>query len=432
MHRRLMLLVAAWALVGVVAAGTLGATPVQAAGPTPGPTFNDPTGTESEQFAIMNKIMRAIDGVPSGGTIRMAFYSFTIEAFADRLIAAHKRGVNVKLLLDDHETWPAWTRVQTRLGKNLSAKSFAARCRGACLTENFPSILHTKTFMFSSTGGKSWVVMVSSANPTYKQARFGWNNGYTIVGSTVMYEAFKKNFEMMAAGARNPDQPTTSPDAYFTATSGKHKIYFFPKAGTGDEADTYYGILGNIKCTGVATGYGSDGRTTIRIAMYQWSDLRIRLAERLWALDDRGCKVSIMFDPWKVDPSILRTLSAPGGRNGGVTIVPASTDDDGNGSVDIMLHDKLLMIDGSYAGDTSAKIVFTGSANWTNNSLHYNDEYLLRIWDNAVFTSFLRHWEKLRAFARTVEGIGSPFADALAGRDRDGVRIDFERPDGLD
>ena len=36
----------------------------------------------------------------------------------------------------------------------------------------------------------------------------------------------------------------------------------------------------------MAAGYGSGGRTTIRIAMYQWSILRVRLAERIWDLLD--------------------------------------------------------------------------------------------------------------------------------------------------
>lgn len=399
-------------VIAVASAGSWGASPVQAAGPTTGPVFNDPTGSDAEQMAIMNKILAAISGTKRGATIRMAMFSFTIEAFADRLISAHKRGVRVRLILDDHDTYPAWTRMEKALGTNPRASSFAVKCHGACLTENEPSYMHTKIYMFSETSGVPLVVMVSSANPTYFQARRGWNNGYTIVRDSIMYEAFKRNFETMAIGARNPNQPTTSPDAYFTATSGKHKVYFFPKDGAGADDDPVYGILQNIRCTGLADGYGSDGRTTIRIAMYQWSILRVRLAERIWALDDQGCKVTIMFDPTRVDPGVLRALIKPGGRHGNPTIVPAATDDDDNGVVDKMIHDKYMLVDGSYAGDTSARIVFTGSANWTNNALHYNDEFMLRIWDNAVFRTFLRHWDKVRAFARSSIGTGTDLTDA--------------------
>jgi phosphatidylserine/phosphatidylglycerophosphate/cardiolipin synthase-like enzyme len=404
------------AFVGVASGSPWGASPVDAAAPTTGPVFNDPTGTDAQQMAIMNKITKAIDGTPRGATIRMAMFSFTIEAFADKLIAAYKRGVRVRLILDDHAVFPAWERMVKALGRNPRASSFAVMCHGACLTENEPSYMHTKIYMFSSTGGASRVVIVSSANPTYFQARRGWNNGYTIVGDSIMYDAFKRNFETMAIGARNPDQPTTSPDAYFTATSGKHKVYFFPKGGLGADDDPMYGILGNIRCTGLAAGYGSSGRTTIKIAMYQWSILRVRLADRIWDLDDRGCKVTIMFDPTRVDPGVLRALTRPGGRNGGPAIVPAATDEDENGVVDKMVHDKYMLINGSYAGDTSARIVFTGSANWTNNALHYNDEFMLRIWDSSVYYSFLKHWDKVREFAKASIGTATGFLDAAGTR----------------
>jgi phosphatidylserine/phosphatidylglycerophosphate/cardiolipin synthase-like enzyme len=119
-----------------------------------------------------------------------------------------------------------------------------------------------------------------------------------------------------------------------------------------------------------------------------------------------------MFDPTRVDPGVLRALMKKGGRHGGPAIVPAATDEDENGVIDQMVHDKYVLINGSYAGDTSAKVVFTGSANWTNNALHYNDEYMLRIWDSAVFNSFSKHWDKVRAFARSSIGTATGLKDA--------------------
>jgi phosphatidylserine/phosphatidylglycerophosphate/cardiolipin synthase-like enzyme len=61
--------------------------------------------------------------------------------------------------------------------------------------------------------------------------------------------------------------------------------------------------------------------------------------------------------------------------------------------------------------------VFTGSANWTNNALHYNDEYLLRVWDSSVYYAFLKHWDKVRVFAKASIGARNVIIDA------DGVRI---------
>lgn len=420
LRRHLHVLLIALLLGSVAASAPSFAADAFAAGPTEGPVFNDPTGSDAEQMAIMNKITKAIDGTKRGAIIRMAMFSFTIEAFADKLIAARKRGVTVRLILDDHARYPAWDRMVAALGSDPRRDNYAVACHGACLTENEPSYMHTKVYMFSRTGGVSNVVIVASANPTYFQARRGWNNGYTMV-DPVLYGAFERNFEMMAYGSRKVNQPTTSPNAYFTATSGKHKVYFFPKSGTGPRNDPVYGILGNIRCTGVAPGYGSGGRTTIKIAMYQWSILRVRLAERIWSLDNQGCKVTIMFDPTRVDPGILAALMKKGGRYGGPTIVPAATDENEDSVVDQMVHDKYMLINGVYAGDTSAKVVFTGSANWTNNALHYNDEFMLRIWDSGVYNAFSTHWDKVRKFAKSSMGIAQGLVRAGGGRIRMGV-----------
>lgn len=421
MRRHAPVLLAALILGSTVAGGPWSSGTAQAAAPVEGPVFNDPTGSDAEQMAIMNKITKAIDGTKRGAIIRMAMFSFTIEAFADKLIAARKRGVTVRLILDDHARYPAWDRMVAALGSDPRKANYAVACHGACLTENEPSYMHTKVYMFSKTGGVSNVVIVASANPTYFQARRGWNNGYTLVGDQVLYDAFERNFEMMAYGARKVKQPTTSPNAYFTATSGKYKVYFFPKSGVGASNDPVYGILGNIRCTGLAPGYGSGGRTTIKIAMYQWSILRVRLAERIWALDDQGCKVTIMFDPTRVDPGVLGALMKKGGRHGGPTIVPAATDENEDSVVDQMVHDKYMLINGVYAGDTSAKVVFTGSANWTNNALHYNDEFMLRIWDSKVYDAFAKHWDKVRVFAKSSVGIATGLVGAGSGRLRMGV-----------
>jgi hypothetical protein len=387
-------------LLAVAALGSWPAHPVDAAGPAPGPTFNDPTSiSDASRFAILNKLVRAIDGTPRGATIRMAFFSLTYDPVADRLIAAKRRGVHVQLIMDDHERWPAWDRVVRALGKDITKSSFAQLCHGACLTENFPSYQHTKVYMFSRTGGKSNVVMVSSANPTYFQARHGWNNLYTMVGDTILYEAFKKNFEIMRDGSAIVAQPTTSPDVYFTAESGQHKVYFFPKGGLGAKNDTMYQILLNIGCNGTASGYGNGGKTVIKVAMYQWAKLRVRLAERLWQLDDQGCKVEIMYDPTRADREILDALRKSGGRNKGPTLIIASRDKDSNGVSDTLPHDKFVLIDGIYAGDRSSRMTFTGSANWTNNSLHYNDEFMLRIAGSTTHAAFLKHYNKVKAWA---------------------------------
>ena len=55
-----------------------------------------------QQLALMDQIMNAVNSVPAGSIIRFVAYSFSWQPMADALIAAHKRGVQVRLLIDSH------------------------------------------------------------------------------------------------------------------------------------------------------------------------------------------------------------------------------------------------------------------------------------------------------------------------------------------
>src|SRR5690349_20682838 len=152
--------------------------------PHTGATFNKPTGTQAEQYAIMDQLMASVDAAPKGSAIRMAMYSISIQDFSDKLIAAHQRGVNVQLLMDDHSLGDQWLSLVNELGTDTQAKSFAVTCHHSCLAESDISYMHAKFYMFSTTGSAKKVVTVSSANPTNSQAKTGWNNAYTMVGDS--------------------------------------------------------------------------------------------------------------------------------------------------------------------------------------------------------------------------------------------------------
>ena len=81
MRRHLPVVLAALVLGSTLASGPWTSTPAAAAAPVQGPVFNDPTGSETQQMAIMTKIMKAIDGTKRGATIRMAFFSPPVPPF---------------------------------------------------------------------------------------------------------------------------------------------------------------------------------------------------------------------------------------------------------------------------------------------------------------------------------------------------------------
>jgi hypothetical protein len=308
--------------------------------------------------------------------------------------------VQVRLIMDDHEIRPPWERVVAEVGTDATTGSFAIRCHRSCFTDKVPSYMHSKLYMFSSSRGVPYVVTISSANPTNFQALHGWNNGYTIVGYKTFYTAFERIFGMMVAGALEPDQPIIRPDTYEAFSRGPYKFYVYPKADGGAENDTMYQVLDNIRCTGTASGYGSGGRTVVKVAIYQWSELRVRLATKLWKLDDAGCKVEIMYDPMVTDREILTALRMPGGRYGGPRLIRASIDENHDGVPDFLLHHKFVLVDGKYRSDSSTRLVFTGSANWTHNALHYNNELMLKVAGAKAHAAFLDNYIKVRTWAR--------------------------------
>src|SRR5262249_25743165 len=104
---------------------------------TPGPRFNDPEDPAA-QMQIMGPIIDSINSASCGQTVRAAMFSISDDGpgptFAAALIAAHQRGVIVKVLMDRHSDDATWQSLVTELGNDPQAASFAALCPGGCLS----------------------------------------------------------------------------------------------------------------------------------------------------------------------------------------------------------------------------------------------------------------------------------------------------------
>jgi hypothetical protein len=225
-----------------------------------GMTYNIPGNVNTPEMLInVRKMMVGIDGTKAGDIIRMAFFSLTVENFSDKLIEAYNRGVTVRLIQDDHEIGPMWQDLVNVLGSDTTKKSWAVVCHRSCASDENPSYMHAKIYLFSHTKSLSKVTMVCSCNPTYTQARVGWNDMYTWIGDSTIYDGGVRYFEEMTADAVQDalpgDQTTGIPqDRYFSIASGKTQMYFFPKAGEGPEEDPIFQMLRDVDCIGTATG----------------------------------------------------------------------------------------------------------------------------------------------------------------------------------
>ncbi|SEG74225.1 Phosphatidylserine/phosphatidylglycerophosphate/cardiolipin synthase [Thermomonospora echinospora] len=372
------------AVLGLIAAGVghFGTGTANAAvfAPVAGPVFNNPKGTTAQQYAIMRRIERDIATAPRGSVIRVAVYSITLDSFVNKLIAAHRRGVHVRVLMDRHAVNGDWRRLQSALGTRVnlksSASSYAALCSGGCMDhyhKNGKAIgsLHSKIFLFS--GGGKRVVTVSSANPTTRQAETAWNNSYTVVGNKSLYNAYVRNFNDMSRGALG------SYDHGYYWTSGTNpKAYFWPKSNSG--SDTILSMLKLVACS-------KTHPSRVRVAMFQWTDGRLPLARHLASMAARGCRVTVIYTKDSIDSSIRSTLA-----KSRIDVRDTTHGTRADGYARYYTHNKYLLIDGRYNGVNGRRIVMTGSANYTVNGVYHNDESNMRILGSSVYDAYLKNF----------------------------------------
>ncbi|AZQ35968.1 hypothetical protein EJ357_22865 [Streptomyces cyaneochromogenes] len=381
-----------------------------------GPVFNDPLGTAAQQKAIFTQLVRLIDATPTGAQIRGSVYEFLDQEVANALIAAHTRGVDVRLVVDD-STYvgpggaefdnPAYQSLRAVLGTSTAARSWIVVCddrfedadgvddvQRGCLAvaPPVPAYNHNKFFVFSRIGpfddGTSYsgVVFQTSSNLTdwYKVESF--NDAVTFTNSTV-YNAYVSYHEQQRLGrtlARGNN------NAYFsTPTGSAYRGFFYPRGDASyynPATDTVVGALNEISCAYT----GADGlrhQTDIRIVTHSFFGSRRQVADKLAQLRGQGCWIDIVYAD--SDSAITSRLNAAGIQHRRCRIP--------NGpGIDVRPHNKQILIDGDYNGDITPR-VYTGSANLTGSSLRSADEAIVRITSAAYHARYLSAFYRIRS-----------------------------------
>jgi phosphatidylserine/phosphatidylglycerophosphate/cardiolipin synthase-like enzyme len=364
----------------VLALGIVIVPPAQAKAymPTAGATFNDPTGSRSQQTALMDQIIAAVNNVPAGSVIRVVAYSFDYQPVADALIAAKKRGVKVRLLIDSHTETTQIRQLRSAFGTGTSDGTYLRTCKYSCMA-NKPSFIHSKLYLFSRTGGAKYVSMNSSANPAETGISKSWNNTYTTVNDKTLYDANVDNFNDML-----PDKTNT--DYYHTVESGNLKEYFFPRAGSTKKSDTLYNILNDVSCP-----------STIKLTTYFWTSARLYLADKLAALQKAGCNVEVIYPdgPGSQDTIYPEVTAALLKGN-----IPTWNTRPNNGRY---VHNKVILINGTYQGVAGQKLVYATSQNLTLTSLRESNEVMLRIPNNpSVYGAYSGNFEQIKSQSQLI------------------------------
>lgn len=288
--------------------------------------FNNPlAGTSRDgklsnsRFAITNRINNMIDCAPVGSTIAMSWFSFTDDNMVNHLIQAHRNGVNVRVLVNSHATksssssFTAVNTLRAVLGSNITdatanasenAGSWLGSCDSGCLTPPAPAgivfpdesegeypALHSKFFMITRAGSAKNVVGISSVNPTYEQAKVGFNNASVVVNDKTLFASMNQYYADLANAARGAGKAK----AYrqLKTDSKTTTYYVYPKTGSDDVLT----MLRDIKC--IYKVGKKTMRTQIYVNMFVFT--RNAPAMELWKkafasrANNGGCNVQIIY-----------------------------------------------------------------------------------------------------------------------------------------
>lgn len=390
--------------------------------PQSGVIFNNPMGpTSVEQQAIITHLNRTINSVPSGSKIRIAVYSFFFDDVADNLIAAKDRGVEVKMVIDGTAKSPQIDRLKSALGTNTTKSSYIKACKFSCMSST-QSYMHAKLYMFSRAGSSKLISMIGSSNIALSATYRSWNNIVTMENENTMYNANLRYFNDLT-------KDKTVKNYYFTASSGIYKAYYYPRAWSKD-GDTMLNILNGISCDASKPGsYGVGGKTVVRFAMFQWTYGRIALAKRAWELADQGCRVEVVYSGEAVEKKVTAQLLKRN-RYGVIPIYNGRYDRNANGVLDTFMHHKVVMIDGTYLGNSRTRAVYTGSANFTNNAQRTSNEIMLRLGSTAYYNAFAENINMIRDnyTVPVTTTVGAMSSDSAAAKSRSSLPLDDQRP----
>lgn len=390
-------------------------------------------------------------------TITIAAFLFDRRTSADALIAACRRGVGVRVILDgavrnptqrrlfrvlnadnvgvkkngklkDPKRGPCDTKLPKKKKKKKKAsagqsvrerpsiikpsdikkkpksenprwgkdRSYAKWCKGSC--RGIPTgNMHSKFYLFSKSGKAKNVVMVSSSNLNAGGVKSGWNDLFVVNNRADLYKEFQAIHLAMTRETRASEQRVQF-------RSGPYLARFFPMQYRKKMKDPMMVDLNKIKCQ------SAFGPTQIYISMFYWKGKRgNKLATKVLNLARQGCQLNIIVGA----PSnqILDRLKNAARNQGRVKVWDSRWNllqrkefHDG-ACVDrpeVRTHGKYIAVKGNYGGDKSAHVVMTGSSNWVGGTLTVGDEVSLNIETKAAYNAYLANWNAIRAKSKPV------------------------------
>ncbi|MGW1060630.1 phospholipase D-like domain-containing protein [Micromonospora rubida] len=385
----------------------------------PDPTKTGPQLARYQTTGLRDEIDALVQASMTESTLYGSVYTFTDQAITDHLLAAHRRGVKVRLLVEactggdpavcDQSDQvdalvaglPTWT--------SGASGSWIKRCFASCAGGGV-GIDHNKFWVFGALSDKRTdVTVVGSNNPTNPQQQM-FQNLVVVSGNAALATAYRdyvhRKLEVTGTGK---SYETGHSDA------GPFRLWFSPRSAPSTAEDNeiagsfnpqsarhdiFAAAIDDVQCS----ANGTDD--VIRLAMWGFQQTRSEVIDALGDKLAAGCTVEVATGEHEdaVDDLTARGIGVyamdPGGcRQSFFGVGTTVNTECSDGSI----HSKYLLVQGVSRKDNKThRYVYTGSHNLTNGALKKNDETLMRIDDGTVYDGYVADFAAIRQAAVTI------------------------------
>lgn len=352
------------------------------------PVFNRPGFSGGTAQAIDQQILKLISGTAASSQIHISMYNFDNLVLAQELLRAQARGVAVQLVLDGKSKKNAaipghpvqvlndGLRCGDKPCITFCKSLVGSSCRGLVIN-------HNKFYLISQLqDGRRDVVLQTSMNANGSQTHM-YNDSLTVYDDERLYVGYLDYWRSLQKDKFH----FSKPDPF----EGQEKIraYLFPRL---IGKDPVLNLLKKVSCKLPGS--------TIRVAQSRFDNSRSKVAKQLALLRSQGCDV-------KVIARSEQSVNSPGSKvrsylGPDLFVLAYQGDDDTDQAVSQnSIHSKILLINASFDGSQEKlPVVLMGSHNLNLTSLKTNDEVLLRIIDQQVFSDYSDYWDLILGDAK--------------------------------
>ena len=324
-------------------ASTQPTAPLPTTGPTEGGEssirvfFSDPLtgrgrGPDDELEEAINRAQRTVD---------VAIYNISLENIAGALIAAHARGVQVRMVMESE-------------AMNRNVPTTLAEAGIPIVGDRREGLMHNK---FTIIDGQE--VWTGSMNYASTSAYSDFNNLVQIRSAEAAQDYTVEFEEMFLDDLFGPDTRARTPYPNIVVGGAPVEVYFSPDDGVSERIEEEIQTAQN----------------SINVLAYSFTS--DPLAEAMLKKHDEGVAVRIVFDQSQVETNT-------GGEYENLRRAGLDIKMDG---INGLMHHKVIIIDG--------KTVITGSYNFSASAERSNDENIIIIRSETLAQEFLLEFNKV-------------------------------------